>query len=347
MALKNEEIHVLMVAFASQGHINPMLRLGKYLLFKGLRVSLATTQYARHLMLQSATIKTTTTDEIPLLFFSDGLSLDYDRKANLDHYMETLGETGKTNLSNLIKEHYFDNKKKLQCIINNPFVPWVADVGNDLGLPCAMLWIQPCSLYSIYYRFYNKLNQFPNDFMTNPNVKLELPGLPPLLVEDLPSFVLPSNPFGSFPKMLSLLFQQQLGVGRYKWVLGNSFLELEKDVIESMVEICPIIPPTNAKLISDVFRVGVRLRPNEDGIITNDLVEKCVREVMDGPNAAELKGNAAKLKAAARAAVVSGGSSDRNIQFLTDHIAAGSSPEEESEDPSFISFHQMKLKTQS
>ncbi|KAK9086757.1 hypothetical protein Syun_029151 [Stephania yunnanensis] len=31
------------------------------------------------------------TDPIHLQFFSDGLPLDYDRKANLDHYKDTLG----------------------------------------------------------------------------------------------------------------------------------------------------------------------------------------------------------------------------------------------------------------
>jgi UDP-glucose:(indol-3-yl)acetate beta-D-glucosyltransferase len=53
---KEEEIHVLMVAFPSQGHLNPMLRLGKRLVNKGLHVTLATTEFTRHRMLKSSTI---------------------------------------------------------------------------------------------------------------------------------------------------------------------------------------------------------------------------------------------------------------------------------------------------
>uniref|UniRef100_A0A2P2P7X7 Glycosyltransferase n=1 Tax=Rhizophora mucronata TaxID=61149 RepID=A0A2P2P7X7_RHIMU len=472
MALKEDRggIHVLMVAFSSQGHINPMLRFGKRLISKGLNVSLATTEYARHRMLKSSTISASTDDisinGVQLLFFSDGLSLDHDRKANLDHYMETLGKFGPIYLSKLIEEHYpINGPKKLCRIINNPFVPWAIDVAEKHGIPCSMLWIQPCSLYAIYYRFYNGLNSFPT--LANPEMSVELPGLPLLHTQDLPSFVLPSNPFGSFPRLFSEMFQS---MKNYNRVLGNSFFELEEDAIDSMSELCPILPvgplvppsllgeneqdhetgvemwkaedaclewlnnqapssvvyisfgsivvlqakqmdsiakalknsgrsfiwvvkqpdvpstdgagqlppgfleetqnqglvvswspqakvlvhqaiacfithcgwnsmletivagvpviahpqwtdqPTNAKLVVDVFRIGLRLRPNQDGIVSNEEIERCIREVMEGPKSQELRSNAKELKRAAREAVADGGSSDRNIQVFIDEI---------------------------
>ncbi|KAF9675857.1 hypothetical protein SADUNF_Sadunf09G0077100 [Salix dunnii] len=239
---REEEIHVLMVALSSQGHINPMLRLGKRLVNKGLHVTLATTEFTRHRMLKSSTIHPTAStisiSGVQVRFFSDGQSLDYDGKVNLDSYMENLANFGATSLSNLIKEHFPSNgHKKLSCIINNPFVTWVADVAISHEIPCAMLWIQPCSLYAIYYRFYNKLNPLPT--LTDPEMSVELPGLPLLHAEDLPSLLLPSNPFGSLHKLLSDMFQN---MKKYKWVLGNSFFGLEKDAIESMADLCPISP---------------------------------------------------------------------------------------------------------
>ncbi|XVE49256.1 hypothetical protein DITRI_Ditri01bG0068400 [Diplodiscus trichospermus] len=243
MALKEdrEEIHLLMVTLPAQGHINPMLRLGKRLVAKGLHVTLATTQVGGQRMLKASAISTTgdtnVISGIRLLFFPDGFSLDYDRKTNLDHYMESLAKVGPGNISKLIKEYYHDTNKKLSCIISNPFVSWVVDAALENRIPCAMLWIQQCSLYAIYYRFYNKLNPFPT--LTNPDMSIELPGLPLLHPEDLPSFVLPSNPFGSLPRMLSDMFQN---MKRHKWVLANSFFKLEKEIIESMAELCPIRP---------------------------------------------------------------------------------------------------------
>ncbi|XP_021602056.1 UDP-glycosyltransferase 84B1 [Manihot esculenta] len=469
MEENKEEIHVLMVAFSAQGHINPMLSLAKRLISKGLHVTLATTEFARHRMLKSSTLNSSTTTSITIsgvqiLFFSDGLSLDYDRKSNIDNYMESLANFGPVNLTNLIKDYYSENgHKKLACIINNPFVPWAINVAADLGIPCAMLWIQPCALYAIYYRFYNNLNSFPT--LTNPEMSVELPGLPLLRTEDLPSFVLPSNPFGSFPKLLAEMF---VNLKKYKMVFGNSFFELENDVIESMAEHFPIRPvgplvppsllgedddqdmgvemwkaedtclewlnkqepssviyvsfgsvivlsakqmgsiakalknskhpflwvvkqpdipagegqlplgfleetkdqglvvswspqtkvltkpaiacfvthcgwnslletiasgvpviaypqwtdqPTNAKLIVDVFRIGLRLRANQDGSISDGEIERCIMEIMDGPKAEELKANAKELKRAAREAVACGGLSDRNIQLFVHEIS--------------------------
>ncbi|XWS62954.1 hypothetical protein CRYUN_Cryun06bG0055000 [Craigia yunnanensis] len=473
MALKEgrEEIHLLMVTLPSQGHVNPMLRLGKRLVDKGLHVTLATTQFGGHRMLKASAISTTSDTNfisgIRLLFFPDGFSLDYDRKSNLDYYMESLAKIGPGNLSNLIKEYYHDTHKKLSCIISNPFVSWVVDAALENRIPCAMFWIQPCSLYAIYYRFYNKLNPFPT--LTNPDMSIELPGLPLLHNEDLPSFVLPSNPFGNLARILSDIFQN---IKRHKWVLANSFFELEKEAIESMAELCPIRPvgplvppsllgedqsldtgiemwkpdetslewlnnqppasviyvsfgslvvlsaklmeaiatalknannpflwvvkrpehpsgdgagelplgfeeetknkglivpwspqtkvlahpsiacfithcgwnslletfvagvpviaypqwsdqPTNAKLIVDVLKVGLRLKPGPEGVTSNE-VEKCIKQILSGSKSEEFKKNAAKLKQAARESVASGGSSDRNIQLFLNEIAGSS-----------------------
>ena len=84
---QEEEIHVLMVAFFTKGHINPLTRLGKCLVSKGLHVTLAINEIFQHNMLKS----TNSISEIQLLLFSNGLSIDYDRFSDLDNYMETLG----------------------------------------------------------------------------------------------------------------------------------------------------------------------------------------------------------------------------------------------------------------
>ncbi|KAJ0092187.1 hypothetical protein Patl1_26888 [Pistacia atlantica] len=38
---------------------------------------------------------------------------------------------------------------------------------------------------------------------------------------------------------------------------------------------------TNAKFVEDVWRVGVRVRVNEKGIVTKEEIEVCIREVME------------------------------------------------------------------
>ncbi|KAE9611717.1 hypothetical protein Lal_00011459 [Lupinus albus] len=462
-----EEVHVLLVAFSAQGHINPLLRLGKSLLNKGLHVSLATTDLLYHRVFKyttnggdSSTVPTSiTTNGIQVFFFSDGFQTDEERKAGLDNYMEGIAKYGPINLSNIIKNHFLDASKKLACIINNPFVPWVADIAAEFNIPCACFWIQPCALFAIYYSFYNNLNNFPT--LADPDMSVKLPGLPLLQTQDLPSFVLPSNPFGTFTKLLSSVFK---GMDKLKWVFVNSFYELEKDIIDSMSQVFPIITvgpvvpvsllggdensdvgiemwkpqdscmewlnhkpdssviyisfgsltvlsseqkesiaealkkshhpflwvikeeneelplpkefleetkdrgmvipwcpqtkvlahpavacflthcgwnsmleaiiagkpmigypkwtdqPTNAKLITDVFHTGVRLKQDSDGFVSSEEVEKAIQQVLQGPTSEEFKNNAEELKRAGREAVARGGSSDRNIQSFVDEI---------------------------
>lgn len=101
--------------------------------------------------------------------------------------------------------------------------------------------------------------------------------------------------------------------------------------LETVVSGVPVIvypewtdQPTNAKLLSDVFKVGVRVRINgdeEDGVVTTKEVERCIEEVINGPRAAEMKKRAMELKEAANKALEAGGSSDQNINDFIKNIS--------------------------
>jgi pathogen-inducible salicylic acid glucosyltransferase len=72
--------------------------------------------------------------------------------------------------------------------------------------------------------------------------------------------------------------------------------------------------PTNAKYITDVWHVGVRVNVNEKGIVTKEEVEKCIREVLESERSNTIRGNSNKWKKLAKTAVDIGGSSDKNIE---------------------------------
>ncbi|KAG8642059.1 UDP-glycosyltransferase 74G1 [Manihot esculenta] len=71
--------------------------------------------------------------------------------------------------------------------------------------------------------------------------------------------------------------------------------------------------PTNAKFVEDVWKMGKRAQPDEKGVVRREIVELCIREVMEGEKGKEMKENAKKWKNLAREAIDEGGSSDRNI----------------------------------
>ncbi|CAN1252435.1 UDP-glycosyltransferase 74F2 [Linum perenne] len=71
--------------------------------------------------------------------------------------------------------------------------------------------------------------------------------------------------------------------------------------------------PPNAKLVEQVWKVGVRVRVGDDGIVSGDEVEMCVRVVMDGESGKEMKKIGEKWKDLACLAISEGGSSDKSI----------------------------------
>ncbi|KAK4848175.1 hypothetical protein QYF36_010039 [Acer negundo] len=118
----NEDHNVLMVVFSSQGHINPFLRLGKCLVSKEFHAILATTKIAQHRMLNGGN----SVSNKRLVFFSDGFDMDYDRKANVDHYLETFYKVGPVLANSLLEleKEAIDSMSEL-CPIRpvGPLVP--------------------------------------------------------------------------------------------------------------------------------------------------------------------------------------------------------------------------------
>ncbi|KAJ8435139.1 hypothetical protein Cgig2_018967 [Carnegiea gigantea] len=72
--------------------------------------------------------------------------------------------------------------------------------------------------------------------------------------------------------------------------------------------------PTNAKCIADFWRIGVRVKANDKGIVTGEEIEYCIRQAMEGETGKEIKSNASKWEQEAKEAMEEGGSSHRNIE---------------------------------
>ncbi|KAK4436887.1 UDP-glycosyltransferase 75C1 [Sesamum alatum] len=80
---------------------------------------------------------------------------------------------------------------------------------------------------------------------------------------------------------------------------------------------------TNAKLIEDVWRTGVRVRGGEDGVVESGEIRRCIEEVMDGgTKSREVRENAGKWKGLAREAVGENGSSSKNLKAFLDEVGA-------------------------
>ncbi|KAE9590342.1 putative UDP-glucuronosyl/UDP-glucosyltransferase, UDP-glycosyltransferase family [Lupinus albus] len=76
---------------------------------------------------------------------------------------------------------------------------------------------------------------------------------------------------------------------------------------------------TNAKYIVDVWKIGIRAKFDEKKIVRKEVLNDCIREILESERGKEIKNNAMMLKNLASKAINEGGSSHKNIrEFLND-----------------------------
>ncbi|XP_020239828.1 gallate 1-beta-glucosyltransferase [Cajanus cajan] len=233
-------IHVLMVSYPAQGHINPLLRLAKCLAAKGLFVTFTTSEIAGKHMRSANNI--TEKSVIPIGdgflkfdFFADATASDGTKKLSLTEHCAQLELVVKQYVSQVIKKHAEENHP-ISCIINNPFVPWVCDVAAQHAVPSAMLWIQSSAVFTTYYSYFHKLVSFPSD--ADPYIDVHLPSVV-LKYNEVPDFL---HPFSPYPIFGTLILEQFKNLSTPFCVLVDSFEELEHDYIEYLSKFLVIRP---------------------------------------------------------------------------------------------------------
>ncbi|XP_021280755.1 limonoid UDP-glucosyltransferase-like [Herrania umbratica] len=234
-------VHVLLVSFPGQGHVNPLLRLGKRLASKGLLVTLSTPESFGKQMTKANNM---ITDEptpvgdgfIRFEFFQDGWDEDDPRRADLDQYMAQLALVARDEIPSMIKK-YAEQNRPVSCFINNPFIPWASDVAESLGIPSAMLWVQSCACFAAYYHYHHGLAPFPSE--SDPEMDVQLPAMPLLKYDEVPSFLHPSTPYSFLRRAILGQFKN---LNKPFCVMMDTFQGLEPEIIEYMSKFCPIQP---------------------------------------------------------------------------------------------------------
>ncbi|KVH93316.1 limonoid UDP-glucosyltransferase-like [Cynara cardunculus var. scolymus] len=245
MVAQQNLVHVFLVTFQGQGHVNPLLRLGKLLASKGnLLVTFAATKsIGKKMKKADAAVSGDPTPVgncggmIRFEFFDDGCSEDNDdERHDRATYLPKLEAYGKKAIAAILDRHAQDGRP-VSCLVNSPFIPWVSDLGEELNIPSAMLWVQSCACFSTYYHYTNSLIPFPSE--KQPDIDVHLPNMPMLKSDEIPSFLHPATPY---PSLKAAILKQFRNLPKTFCVLMETFEELEDDLIKYMSEICPIRP---------------------------------------------------------------------------------------------------------
>lgn len=206
------KIHVFVVVYPVQGHINPMLQFSKRLVSKNVRVTLITTTSFKNL-----------NQNQPTIFFeyiSDGFS--GEKPSGIAEFVERFKTESSRRLPELI-EKQSKTEYPVNAIVYDSFMPWVLDISKKFGLYGVSFFTHSCVVSTIYYHTSKGSLKIPFE---NGNV-VSLPSITPLEMCDLPSFV---SDFNSYPGVLKLVLDRFSNFEEADCLFFNSFDKLENEV---------------------------------------------------------------------------------------------------------------------
>ncbi|CAN6580236.1 unnamed protein product [Malus baccata var. baccata] len=237
----------LLVTFPAQGHINPSLQFAKRLIkTTGAHVTYVTSLSA-HRRIGNGSIP----DGLTYAPFSDGYDDGFKPGDNMDDYMSELRRRGVQAITDLVVASANEGHP-YTCLVYSLLLPWSAGMAHELHLPSVLLWIQPATVFDIYYYYFNGYKDLIRDNTSSGtnNVlpcSIELPGLPlSFTSRDLPSFMVDTNPYNfALP-----LFQEQMELLERETnptILVNTFDALEPEALKAidkynLIGVGPLIP---------------------------------------------------------------------------------------------------------
>ncbi|KAK9265574.1 hypothetical protein L1049_007406 [Liquidambar formosana] len=250
------EIHILVIPYPVQGHINPMLQFSKCLASKGMEVTLVTTTtISKTVQAQTCPVK--------IEAISDGFD-EGQKIESMDAYVERFKVAASQNLAELIEKQNRSNHPP-KVLVYDSGLPWALDIAQRLGLHGAAFFTQSCAVFAIYYHLHQGALKIPIEEDT-----ISIPSMPLLAINDMPSYIYDTS---SYPSRLGHVLKRFSNFHKAKWLLFNTFNKLEEEVVNWMASqwpvrtIGPTIPSmfTGKQLEDDDKDYGLDLfKPNVD-----------------------------------------------------------------------------------
>ncbi|RLM48723.1 hypothetical protein C2845_PMPSC004492 [Panicum miliaceum] len=257
--------HFLVLTFPLQGHIAPALRLARRLLAAApdVLVTFSTAEAAHRLMFPARPTEQGgggAEDDAHLEFlpFSDGTEAGDFRSNSADAdaglfnaKMASFHAAGARGVAGVL-DALAARGRPVTRVVYTLLLPWAAGVARDRGVPSALYWIQPAAVFAIYHHyFHGHAAGVVAEHRHDPSFVVELPGLAPQTIGDLPSYLTdstdPSDAFHSiFTTIRDLI--ESLGKERPRaTVLVNTCQELEVGALAAVgahdvLPVGPVLP---------------------------------------------------------------------------------------------------------
>ncbi|KAF8014056.1 hypothetical protein BT93_H0022 [Corymbia citriodora subsp. variegata] len=234
------DIHVLVLTYPVQGHINPMLQFSRRLASKGLKVTFLipiSTKKSLNLVNSSS---------VNVVYIPDGFDDVEREKLSMEDAVEHLRVSIVQSLNDFIQKHQACEDKPAKVLVYDSLMFWALDIAIHHGMHGAPFFTQSCVVCSIYYMIHQGTVKLPLEAAHGQgHVVSDPPVMSILRPDDFPSFVVDVK---SYPFALAIVLDQFSNVRRAKWLLFNSFADLEEEAVKwmgnqwSIMTIGPTIP---------------------------------------------------------------------------------------------------------
>ncbi|CAD6336435.1 unnamed protein product [Miscanthus lutarioriparius] len=254
-------LHFLVLTYPLQGHIAPALRLARRLLAASpdALVTFSTTEVAHRRMFPAKPdddgAKDSDEDDGRLEFlpFSDGTEAGWStHPGSFNAYMASFHAAGARSFGQLV-DALVARGRPVSRVVYTLMLPWAADVARERGIASALYWIQPVAVFAIYHHYFHGHAGVVAAHRHDPSFVVELPGLAPQTVADLPSFLTdstdPSDFFHSIFTTIRDLIETLDKESPKSTVLVNTCQELEVGALAAVgaqahdvLPIGPVLP---------------------------------------------------------------------------------------------------------
>ena len=151
--------HAVLVPAAAQGHVTPMLKLGKILHCWGFHVTFVNTEYNHRRLLRSRGAGAL--DGLPGFRFAtipDGLPpSDADVTQDGASLCRSTAETCLPHFRSLLAElNASTDAPPVTCVVGDDVMSFTLEAAREIGVPCALLWTSSTCGY-VGYRYYRTL----------------------------------------------------------------------------------------------------------------------------------------------------------------------------------------------
>ncbi|KAM7489163.1 hypothetical protein LguiB_026647 [Lonicera macranthoides] len=157
----------------------------------GVEVTFSTSQSAINRIAKTKT-ETTIPQGLTLSPFFDSYENGIEPGVDVEDYMSEVKNHGSQHIAKLITTGATEGKPFTQ-VVYTTLIPWAGRVAHRLYTPCTLLWIQPATIFDIYYYYFNGYGDVISKSDNDPSSSIQLPGFPPLTSHDFPSFLLSSD----------------------------------------------------------------------------------------------------------------------------------------------------------